>query len=323
MRKIIYYKHIEQNKSSKLSFISLALFVILILFFGYSVLQRNKSNNEGFPLISPVAKIINETVSFINSRQNSKALESIIQNILKNDKNYYGIVIDNLKTGERYYFNEDKIFNSASLYKLWVMAVVYQKIENGRISKTNILSENVVDLNEKFNISTESAELTQGTITWPVQNALQLMITISDNYSALLLAEKIGLVSISDFLKKYGLSESKVGNLYKDPVTSAQDAANFIRQLYDGQLASSENTLEMIDLLKNQQINTKLSKNLPKNTVIAHKTGELNGFSHDAGIVYSQKGDYIIVILSKTDHPLETNENIAEISREVYDYFIQ
>ncbi|MEM4270897.1 MAG: serine hydrolase, partial [Candidatus Pacearchaeota archaeon] len=78
---------------------------------------------------------------------------------------------------------------------------------------------------------------------------------------------------------------------------------------------------EMLALLKKQNLNSKLPKYLPENTVVAHKTGELGEYSHDAGIVYKDSGDYIIVVLSKTQKPLDANEKIAQISKAVYDYF--
>lgn len=321
MDKIIYRKQPERKRYLKLYLTIFILFLSSIMFLGYTISHNYKSAKDEVLFISPLAKIINKTVSFINSRQNNQNLEQIMQNILKDDRNQYGIVIDNLNTGERYYFNQDKIFDTASLYKLWIMAVTYQKIENGNLSKTAILSDTVENLNEKFNISSESAELTEGEVSWPVQNALEQMIAISDNYSAYLLTEKIGLSSVSEFLEKYGFSESKVGTLENNPTTSAHDIAGFLKQLYNGQLANLENTAEMIGLLKQQRIDTKLSNELSQTTIIAHKTGELNGFSHDAGIIYAPKGNYIIVILSKTNSQLTADRNIAEISKEVYNYF--
>jgi beta-lactamase class A len=79
----------------------------------------------------------------------------------------------------------------------------------------------------------------------------------------------------------------------------------------------------MIDLLKRQRLNSKIPKYLPSEIQIAHKTGELFEASHDAGIVYSPNGDYIIVILSESDEasrPL-ANERLAQVSKEVYNYF--
>ena len=54
---------------------------------------------------------------------------------------------------------------------------------------------------------------------------------------------------------------------------------------------------------------------------IAHKTGEIGYFTHDAGIVFSNKGDYIIVVLTESDFPLATEEQIADISKSVNEYF--
>ena len=77
----------------------------------------------------------------------------------------------------------------------------------------------------------------------------------------------------------------------------------------------------MIDILKEQTLNDRIPKNLPQQTEVAHKTGELFGFKHDAGIIFGKKGDYIIVVLSETKNPKLSAEKIAKFSKEVFDYF--
>jgi hypothetical protein len=44
-------------------------------------------------------------------------------------------------------------------------------------------------------------------------------------------------------------------------------------------------------------------------------------FTHDAGIVYTPKGDYIIVILSEADTPSDAEDEIGQLSEAVYEYF--
>ena len=62
---------------------------------------------------------------------------------------------------------------------------------------------------------------------------------------------------------------------------------------------------------------------MPDGVEIAHKTADLDGYSHDAGIVFSDGGDYILVILSGpwangyTDAP----SFHASVSGLVYDWF--
>ena len=77
----------------------------------------------------------------------------------------------------------------------------------------------------------------------------------------------------------------------------------------------------MIEILKRQTFNDRIPKYLPKEIDVAHKTGELFGSKHDAGIVFGKNGDYIIVVLSKTESEAEAAEKIANFSKEVYEYF--
>lgn len=80
----------------------------------------------------------------------------------------------------------------------------------------------------------------------------------------------------------------------ENPTTTSFDIALFFEKLYKGELANEENTQKMLDLLKKQELNNKLSKYLPEEIDVAHKTGEIGWFSHDAGIVYTNYGDYSI-----------------------------
>lgn len=247
------------------------------------------------------------------------SLKDTVENVLLGKEGTYGIFIKNLKTGESYAFNEHKNFEPGSLYKIWILAVTFNEIENGRLKENQILSQEIAVLNEKFHISSESAELTEGQITLSAKEAMEQMITISDNYSALLLSEKVRFSTVKIFLQKNDFNESFLG---EPPQTTPYDIALFFEKLYKGELANQENTDKMLSLFKKQRLNSKLPKYLPKETIIAHKTGEIGYFSHDAGIVYTPNGDYVIAILSKSEAPDQANEQIAEISKKVYDYFV-
>jgi len=248
-------------------------------------------------------------------------LGTVVEKTLEGSKGEYSIVVKNLKTGQAYSLNEHREFDAASLYKLWIMAEAYNQVQDGRLKENEVLSGDIEALNEKFKIASEEAELTQGPVSFTVTSALRQMITISHNYAAFLLTEKIKLSSVREFLESNGFSQSSVGTDGATPKTTAFDIALFFEKLYKGELADKKNTDKMLNLLKSQQLNNKLPKYLPEGTVVAHKTGEIGFLSHDAGIVYSQKGDYIIVVSSKTDYPPGAKERIAKISQAVYSYF--
>lgn len=263
---------------------------------------------------SPQKSLIDSLVG----KKTGMSLGEVVEKELIDAKGSYGIAIKNLKTGESYVYNDHKKFEAASLYKLWVMATAYDKIANGALKEDEQLEDEVEKINETFDIATEEAELTEGTVSFSVKDALKQMITISHNYAALLLAKRIGLSQVNTFLQDHGFAESAVG---QPPKTTPSDISLFLEKLYKGELGTEESTGKMLDLLAQQQLNEKLPKYLPADTLVAHKTGELGGYSHDAGIVYSPKGDYIIVVMSQSDYPPGAEEHIAAISQAVYDYF--
>ncbi len=251
----------------------------------------------------------------------ARYLGNAVEEALAGAEGTYGIVIQNLKTGETYYANGHKVFDTGSLYKLWVMATVYHQIQNGQLQKDQVLSQSAATLNEEFYIDSDYAELTEGAVTLTIQEAITQMITISHNYAALLLMEKIKLSSVAAFLKDNGFSESAMGTDGGYSTTTPSDIALFLEKLYQGELANNQYTNEMVNLLKNQQLNEGLPKYLPEEAIVAHKTGEINLYKHDAGIVFSDSGDYSIAIMSESDFPAGAQERIALVSKGVFDYF--
>jgi len=184
-------------------------------------------NDRPEPIISPLGSgSTNAPTTELNALSTNTPLENIIQNALEGTHGTYGIFVKSLD------FNADKVFESASLYKLWIMAVIYQKIQSGELQKDQVLSEDVSVLNSKFRIAPDIAEKKDGKITYSVGDGLYNMITISDNYSALLLTEKVGLSHVSLFLKNNGLLKSIVGTNGESPTSTASDIGLFLEKLY-------------------------------------------------------------------------------------------
>lgn len=249
----------------------------------------------------------------------SKNLEKQINQTMIGSAGTYGIAIKHLKTGESFFANAHKQFDAGSLYKLWLMATVIKKIETGEIQEDEVLNGDIASLNQEFEISVENAELTEGSVSLTVRDALLQMITISHNYAALLLTKRVKLSSLQAFLEENKFNESLLG----DPKTTPYDMMLFFEKLYKGELANAENTKKMIDILKQQTLNNKLPKYMSETVQIAHKTGEIGFFTHDAGIIFTGKGDYIIVVLSESDFPPGAEDRIGLVSKAVFEYFVK
>lgn len=232
-----------------------------------------------------------------------------------NRKGEYGIYYKNLVSGEVYEKNSHEVFYAASLYKLWVMAELFQQIDEGTLKKEEVLGRTIPQLNTEFDIASEEAELTEGSISLTVDDALENMITVSSNYAAYLLADRLGTKNIASFLKTNGFVDSSFGS---PPKTSPHDIGEYFDRLYHKQLVAPIYTKEMIAILSRQQLNDRIPKYLPEKIEVAHKTGELAGYKHDGGIVFDAKDDYILVVMSKSLDEAYAAETIALIAKEIY-----
>lgn len=302
--------------------------VIAIVFWFFNSGAEDSQEISEIPLVAGAATS-EESNSSVSSNQstptptpaNFKTLQLVVEKSLEGTQGTYSVYIKNLKTNESFAYNENLAYEAGSLYKLWTMAAVFNLLESGELDEDQKLSQSIAVLNRKFGIDPANAEQTTGTITLTVKEALNQMITISHNYAALLLTEKIKLSTVSKWLEANKFANSKVGSDGSAPQTTALDIALFLEKLYRAELGSDENTNKMLELLKAQKLNNKLPLYLPQGTIIAHKTGELGWFSHDAGIVYTPKNEYIIVVLSESSSPKGAEERIGQLSKNVFDYF--
>lgn len=267
-------------------------------------------------IISPLAQGVEGTKNLITSFK-GKNLKNVVETSQKGTRGIYAIVIKNLRTGESFSQNEKKVFEPASLYKLWVMGTTFELIKEGKLSEDKILSKEIPELNKIFNIPQDEAEETEGTITINVSDALYQMITISHNYAALLLVSEVRNSRVTSFIKKQDLKNSSLG---EPPKTTASDIALFFEKVYQGTMIDGEYSKKMLDLLTKQKLNDRIPKLLPNEVDVAHKTGEIDGFKHDAGIIFG-KDPILLVVLSESESPQGAAGRIAELSRNVFNYF--
>ena len=126
--------------------------------------------------------------------------------------------------------------------------------------------------------------------------ALRLMIELSDNASAEALRERLAPFAVAAALDRLGMDTTALGRVF---VTTPADIARFFAMLYRGEVVSAEASAEMLAILREQRLNDLIPQALPTGTEIAHKTGRLGRYLHDAGIVYAPGGDYVTVLMTR------------------------
>lgn len=106
-----------------------------------------------------------------------------------------------------------------------------------------------------------------------------------------------------------------------------RDMNRLLEMLWRGQAVDAEASAAMIELMKRCQTGAARIKGLlPRDTVVAHKTGSLGGTVDDVGIIFlpHDAGHVAISILSKRTlaEASDVERVVAEIARYAYDYFL-
>ena len=167
----------------------------------------------------------------------------------------------------------NRSFISASLYKPFVAVAALKMVDQGSLSLDTILAD------------TGGRDVRQCVID---------TISVSDNPCGLSLLSTTQLTVPK--LRAEGYARTDLSGLY--PVTTAGDVAKLFEHIYKGDLLSKASNRLLLGALKQQTVNDRLPPGLPKGVSLAHKTGDLDGYAHDAGIVFGEHSDYIVVVLS-------------------------
>lgn len=240
----------------------------------------------------------------------------------------FAFVIKNLTTGEILCHKENEVVSSASLIKIPIMGEVLKQVNEGRLTLDRRI---VVHEEDKvpFSILTE---LSTGN-SYSLRDVITLMIIQSDNTATNILIDLAGTDNINKFIKNTGLNNTvlmrrmmdfRARSEGRDNYTTAMDMAMILEKIYNKELISSEYSKLMMDILKKQLDDSMIRLFIPEETVIAHKTGGLDGIQHDAGIVFSEKCNYIFSALTwNAKSTYNSRAVIGKISRIVYDYYIK
>lgn len=223
------------------------------------------------------------------------------------------VVVRDLGNGEGLTIREREIFPAASLIKICVLLALYKKVENGFDLRERILLKKE-DQTGGFGIL---KELDPGlTPTW--RDLATLMIILSDNTASNCLIDRIGMEEINRTIQGFGLSDTRLMRRMMDEeakhrgfenVTSAAD----VETMYRAILASRYRE-EMLKILLEQQCNNKLPVFFGEHNGFAHKTGDLPGVEHDAGILFCKGKAVLVVVMTKN---LEDNRKGIRLNQEI------
>ncbi|MEX1254978.1 MAG: serine hydrolase [Dehalococcoidia bacterium] len=242
-------------------------------------------------------------------------LVGIVRDTLGADAGRFGIVIKNLADGRGVALAPDRVYYAASLFKTWVMLEAFHQRE-----------ARVLGFDERYTVTDYYAEygLTAGQLQAcqdaSVREMLLSMMRISDNVAANMLLDRVNAENVRRALRGMGLQVSTFAGGGSLPL-NASDTALLLEAIARRQALSPAASDEMLALLASETYNDRLPALLPAGTRVAHKTGDWENATHDAGIVFSPRATYVIVVLSDFGFSDDGATPIARVSRAVYDYY--
>lgn len=241
-----------------------------------------------------------------------------------------GILVKDLKNGREFSYNKTKLFPSASLAKIPIMAGAFLAADQGKIK----LDRNItLKSSDKFTGSGLLKDMPSGT-TFSIERLIGLMIYDSDNTATNMVTNIVGMDYLGKTFKDFGLKNTGLSRKIADyksrdngieNYTTAEDMVVLLEKMYGRNLGNKSVSEKCIATLKLTRMNDRIPKYLPAETAVAHKTGLEKEVCHDAGIVFTKKGDYIICVLTKHANPnsVLSKEFIAKVSLHIYEYFEQ
>jgi len=302
--------------------LAVGLCVLLVISLGFNVYQARKNRAASdantqqtrYPYLSKRITLENPNDVLINFVSLRKSLESQL-GAVKAEKSFY---FEYIPGGTSIKIGSDNELVAASLIKLPLVMNLYRAAELGRIDLDKTVTLQQSDLDNAYGDLWEEGAGYKLTL----RQAAALMLQQSDNTATHVVFNNVRGLLRDD---EQSLNQLDVEQNLKDgqAVIDAESYASVLRSLYLSSYLDNENSQEILTFLTKSEENRRLTALLPKDLKVAHKNGVFNSAwsESDCGIVYVPKRPYILCIMLGLPED-ESNQLIAKLSKEVYDYVI-
>lgn len=246
-----------------------------------------------------------------------------------------GLAFSTLDGERQLFIRDEESFHAASTMKIPVMIELFRQRELGKLSLedplpvvnhfTSVFDGSSYRLDPSDDSDVEVYEAVGGTLT--LRQLCDAMITVSSNFAANLLMQRLGVENIRQAVAELGGSGMEVRRGVEDipayrnglnNTTSARGLFHLLKALAEGRAVSEGASQEMLEILKRQRFNDGLPSGLPDGVEIAHKTGQITGIHHDAGIVLASRPFVLVLLVRGVDDPERSARLMGDLTRVLY-----
>ncbi len=282
-------------------------------------------------------------LTIIHSNAQLDSLKAKIQNCIKGNNAEIGVAINAYSGNDSLSINGREHLPMQSVYKFPIALAVLSAIDKGKftwnqkivITKKDLLPNTWSPLREKY---------PNGAIL-PIGEIIKYMVSQSDNNGCDILLRLLGGPDFAEkFLRQNQIEDVSIKateeEMHKDLNTQFSNwttplAMNklLIKYFFSNKLLSKKSHNFLWDIMTQTSTGAnRLKAQLPRNAIVAHKTGTsftdssgVTAATNDVGIIMlpNQKKIFISVFVSSSKENAETNEKIiADISKTTWDYFM-
>jgi beta-lactamase class A len=296
------------------------LILCLVFFIGYQVNRIFSGENivkdvlafaQQFSKVDLVSQKEDnkDDLNGIDSEKTNRMKDNLIA-YLRGLNGHYGVYYYNLATKESFGINEYEEFTAASTIKVPMNLYLYQKIKSGDVNPLGTLKY----LKDDFEGGTGIIQTESFGKKYTIVQLSKLSITHSDNVAANMLLRFLGIKNVKNYMREIG------GSVVKDNknVSCPRDLGLYMKYVYEFSNNNGDLGNELMDSLLNTKFKDRIPALLPSTIKVAHKIGTQVNTVNDVGIVFKDK-PYIISVMSKEADENKAPEEIAKISKMVYD----
>lgn len=230
----------------------------------------------------------------------------------------------------------DKPFHAASTMKVPVMIELFRQAQTGALSLDDSLQirnqfRSIVDgspysLSEGDDSDSEVYAALGKMMT--LRKLCELMITVSSNFAANLLIERLGVDNIRRTVTSLGADGMQVLRGVEDQkafdkglnnTTTARGLMVLLDRLAHGTAVSRDADNQMLEILERQKFNDAIPAGLPPGTTVAHKTGNITRIHHDAAIVFAPRPYILVLLVRGIDDQKKSAALMTDVSRAIYE----
>ena len=240
-----------------------------------------------------------------------QSLKEDLTSFVSQKDGFYGIYLYQIEDSQFIGVNHQETFSGASLMKLPVIITAYWRSERQLFDLTGEYR-----LREEDKLAGNGSVYLQpeGTI-YTYRNLAKLAIEQSDNTANSVIAKSLGEEKIQQVIDFLGLEKTN----YSDYQTSPENIGRLLVGLHQGEFLTAVHSQEIIGYLTQTIFNDQIPAALPEDIIVAHKIGFDDQILHDAAIIFTDNGDFVLVIMSRGVSNDQAQENLEIITQRVWE----